>query len=138
MKPLARGLGEQEISAAQLALPGPLGGEAESVSSPLGAAEQPPKGFWFNINAELVVYGATEPDASVTVGGRSISLRPDGTFSCRFSLPDGDHTVTVSAVSAQGELRQAELRFSRRTEHHAEVSAAPQDPSLAPPDSQPV
>jgi hypothetical protein len=48
-------------------------------------------------------------------------------------LPDGDHTVTVSAMSAEGELRQAELRFSRRTEHRGEVGAAPQDPFLEPP-----
>src|ERR1017187_4917931 len=129
---LAHGRGEQEVSAAQLPLPAPLGGEAGSVSSPQGVAEQRPKVFWFNINAELVIYGATEPGASVTIGGRRISLRPDGTFSCRFSLPDGDHTVTASAMSAESELRQAELRFSRRTEHRAEVGAAPQDPSLNP------
>jgi hypothetical protein len=123
---LVRGRGEQEVSAS-------LGGEAEHVSSPLGAAEQRPKGFWFNLNAELVIYGATEPGASVTVGGRPISLRPDGTFSCRFSLPDGDHAVTVSAMSAEGELRQAELKFSRRMEHRGEVGTAPQDPFLKPP-----
>jgi hypothetical protein len=126
IRELVRGRGEQEVSASS-------GGEAERVSSPLGPPEQPPKVFWFNINAEVVLYGATEPDASVTIGGRPISLRPDGTFSCRFSLPDGDHTVTVSAMSAEGELRQAELRFSRRTEHRGEVGAAPQDPFLEPP-----
>jgi hypothetical protein len=130
---LVRGRGKQAVSAGQLALPAPLGGEAKRVSSPLGAVEQRPKVFWFNINAELVIYGATEPDASVTVEGRPISLRPDGTFSCRFSLPDGDHTVTVSAMSAEGDLRQAKLNFSRRTEHQAEVGAALQDPSLEPP-----
>jgi hypothetical protein len=127
---LIRGRGEQEVSLA------PLGGEAERVSSPLGVGEQRPKGFWFNVNAEVVIYGATEPDASVTVGGRPISLRPDGTFSCRFSLPDGGHTVTVSAMSAAGELRQAELKFSRRTEHRGEVGVAPQDPSLQSPAAQ--
>ena len=130
---LVSGPGKQEISAAQVGALAPLGGEAENMSSPMAAAEQPPKVFWFSLNAELVIYGATEPDASMTVGGRPISLRPDGTFSCRFSLPDGDHTVTVSALSAGGELRQAELKFSRRTEHRGEVAAAPQDPSLKPP-----
>jgi len=130
---LVRGRGEQEVSAAQPALPAPLGGELENVSSPIAAAEQRPKGFWLNLNAELVIYGATEPNASVTIGGRPVSLRPDGTFSYRFSLPDGDHTVTVSAMSVEGELRQAELGFSRRTEHRGEVGAAPQDPSLKPP-----
>ena len=47
------------------------------------------KGFWFNVNAELIIYGATEPTARVTLGGHEIKLRPDGTFSYRFSLPDG-------------------------------------------------
>jgi hypothetical protein len=133
---LVQGRGEQEVSAAQLLVSALPGGEAERVSSPQGVAEQRPKGFWFTINVELVLYGATEVGASVTVGGRPILLRPDGTFSCRYSLPDGSHTVTVSALSVDGDLRQAELRFSRRTEHRSEVGVAPQDPSLNPPAAQ--
>ena len=124
---------EQRISAEQLTAPGPLGGESESVSSLGAPAEQRPAGFWFNINAELVLYGATEPDATVTIGGWPIQLRPDGTFSCRLALPEGDHAVTVSAMSAQGELRQAELEFSRRTDYRGEVGTAPEDPTLKPP-----
>ena len=127
---------EQEISAPPAGLPAPLAGEAEILSSPMAAAAQPPAGFWFNINAELVIYGATEPGANVTIGGRPFQLRPDGTFSCRFSLPDGDHVITVSAMSAQGDLRQAELKFSRHTEHRGEVSTAPQNPSLKPPGAE--
>ena len=130
---LVRGGGEQGIPAAQPALAASLGGEGESVSSPMAAPEQPPAGFWFNINAELVLYGATEPDATVTIDGWPIQFRPDGTFSCRLSLPDGGHAVTVSAMSVQGELRQAELKFSRRTDYRGEVGAAPEDPSLQPP-----
>ena len=133
---VVRGRGEEEISAAQMVQPAPAGGEAENVSSPLGAPEQRPKGFWFSINAELILYGATEPDATVTIGGRPIQLRPDGTFSCRFSLPDGEHAVTLSALSAQGDLRQAELRFSRHTDYQGEVAAAPQDQSLEPPEAE--
>ncbi len=53
--------------------------------SSLDSGAPPPAGFWLNINAELIVYGATEPGAQVTLGGRPIQLRPDGTFSCRFS-----------------------------------------------------
>ncbi|MCX6923090.1 MAG: hypothetical protein NT154_07760, partial [Verrucomicrobia bacterium] len=102
----------------------------------MAAAEQPPPGFWLNLNAELVIYGATESDATVTIGSRPIQLRPDGTFSCRFSLPDGHHAVTVSAMSAQGDLRQAELQFSRHTEYHADVSLAPQDQPLEPPPAE--
>ena len=130
---LVLGRDEQEFSAAEAGLPAPLGGEAESVSSPAAPEERRPAGFWLNVNAELVIYGGTEPGASVTMGGRPVQLRPDGTFSCRCSLPDGQHTVTVSALSAEGELRQAELQFSRYTTYHGEVASAPQDPSLQPP-----
>jgi len=133
---LVRGLGEKEIPLMAPALPAPPAGEAENVSSPMAGAEQRPGGFWFSINAELFLYGATEPGASVTLGGRPIALRPDGTFSCRCSLPDGDHTVTVSAMSAEGDLRQATLTFSRRTDHQGKVGAAPQDPALQPPGSE--
>src|SRR6185312_667735 len=46
-----------------------------SLSSPFGGMEQS-KGFWFNVNAELIIYGATEPNAKVTLGGNQIKLRP--------------------------------------------------------------
>ena len=133
---LVRGRGAQEVSATEAGLLGALGVEAESVSSPAAPEQQGPAAFWLNVNAELVIYGGTEPGASVTIGGRPISLRPDGSFSCRYSLPDGEHSVTVSALSAQGELRQAELHFSRRTDCRGETTPAPQDPSLQPPPAQ--
>src|SRR5581483_2204967 len=63
-----------------------------SLSSPFGGWEKQ-KGFWFNVNAELIIYGATEPDAKVTLGGTRIKLRPDGSFSYRFSLPDGKYDL---------------------------------------------
>ena len=132
---VVRGRGEQEVTAGQIVQPSPAGGEAENVSSPSGVPEQRPGGFWFSVNAELILYGATEPDASVTIGGRPVQLRPDGTFSCRFSLPDGDHVVTLSALSAQGDLRQAELWFGRHTDYRGEVGAVPQDPSLELPEA---
>ena len=132
---LIRGHHEQAVSAPQ-ALPSmPLEGAAVGVSSPIEGAEERPGGFWLSVNAELILYGATEPDASVTVAGRPIALRPDGTFSCRFALPDGDHAVTVFAQSAPGEARQATLQFSRRTQAEGEVGAAPSDPSLESPPS---
>jgi hypothetical protein len=130
---VVRGRDEQEVAAEQIVQPAPAGGEGESVSSPSSAPEQRPGGFWFGINAELILYGATEPDATVTIGGLPVQLRPDGTFSCRFSLPDGEHVVTLSALSAQGDLRQAELRFGRHTDYRGEVGAAPQDQSVEPP-----
>jgi hypothetical protein len=104
-----------------------------SLSSPFGGVEQS-KGFWFNVNAELIIYGATEPDAKVTLGGHEIKLRPDGSFSYRFALPDGKYDLPAVAVSADNtDARAANLKFSRETEYLGDVGAHPQDPSLEPP-----
>ena len=96
------------------------------------------KEFWFSVNAELVIYGATEPGAQVMVGGRPIQLRPDGSFTCRFSLPDGQYALPATAVAAHGETRHAELRFQRTTHYSGEVGAHPQDPALQPPGAENV
>jgi len=104
-----------------------------SLSSPFGGAGQP-KGFWFNVNAELIIYGATEPAAKVTLGGHEIKLRSDGSFSYRFALPDGKYDLPAVAVSADGtDARAANLKFSRETEYLGDVGAYPQDPALEPP-----
>jgi hypothetical protein len=103
----------------------------KGISSPTRAAREQAKGFWFNVNAELIVYGATEPDATVSIGGRKIKLRPDGSFSYRFALPDGNYEMPVVAISAdETDGRAAEMKFSRGTEYCGGVGAHPQDPSL--------
>jgi uncharacterized protein len=109
-----------------------------SISSPFGGQERQ-RGFWFTVNAELIIYGATEPDAKVTVAGREIRLRPDGTFSYRFALPDGTYELPAVATSADGvDSRRAALEFSRRTEYQGEVGTHAQDPSLKPPSPENV
>jgi uncharacterized protein len=106
-----------------------------SVSSPFGG-EQRRKGFWFNVNAELIIYGATEPDAAVTIGGRRIQLRKDGTFSFRFALPDGEYPLPIEAVSADGDdRRNANLEFRRATQYLGDVGRHPQDAALKTPTS---
>jgi hypothetical protein len=105
------------------------GAEMETVSSPFGV-EKPARQFWFNVNAELIIYGATEPSARVTIGGRPIRLRPDGSFSYRFALPDGAYELPAAATSVDNDIRQAALKFSRQTEYRGQVGAHPQDQSL--------
>jgi len=126
---------EREVSsigAAQLGLPfSPAA--AFGVSSPSARPERG-RGFWFNVNAELIVYGSTEPDAAVTLGGRPIQLRRDGSFSFRFALPDGQYELPVAARSADGlETRAADLKFSRASQYRGAVAAHPQDDKLQPP-----
>ena len=56
--------------------------------------------FWMWVDCELIVYGATEPDAKVTVQGKPINLRQDGTFTLRFALPDSKQAIPVKAISS--------------------------------------
>jgi hypothetical protein len=119
-------------------LAGALGlAKPEHAPSSLEITERPAaagKGFWLKVNAELIIYGSTEPDAQVSIGGRTIRLRADGTFSYRFALPDGAYQLPVVAISRDGDDgRAAELRFSRATRYTGDVAAHPQDPTLKAP-----
>jgi hypothetical protein len=125
------------IGAAQLGLTSSI--NVSSLSSPFGGGAAGRKGFWFNVNAELIIYGATEPDATVTIGGRRIKLRNDGSFSFRFALPDGKFNLPAIATSADGDdTRIADLAFSRSTEYSGDVGKHPQDPALRPPTAEHV
>ena len=60
----------------------------------------PEKKFWLRVNTELIVYGASDPNAKVYIQGKQIDLRRDGTFTLRFALPDGKQVIPVKAISA--------------------------------------
>jgi hypothetical protein len=131
-------LGVSSLGMAQFAIPSSWSGALASISSPYGPGERR-KGFWFNVNAELIIYGATEPDAKVTIGERPIKLRPDGTFSYRFALPDGRYDLPAVATSADAtDSRSAALHFKRETQYGGEVGQHPQDPALKPPKAENV
>jgi len=86
-----------------------------SPSSPTRKIGERP--FWLVANCELIVYGATEPTATVTVQGRKIDLRDDGTFSLRFSLPDGQQVIPIEAIRDDGaERRKITPRVERNTD----------------------
>lgn len=124
----------------------PTSGELTGAGSPSAVGEVPssealaalapagPPDFWFKVNAELILYGSTERDARVTIAGRPVALRPDGSFSFRFALPDGDFTLPAIAVNAAGtDGRSAQLRFTRATVLTGDVGVHPQDVKLKPP-----
>ena len=75
-----------------------------------------PRQFWLVADAELIVYGATEPDATVTIGGRPIKLNSDGTFRFQMSFQDGLIDYPILAVAADGEQNRAiHMKFTRET-----------------------
>ncbi|MBF0571031.1 MAG: DUF4912 domain-containing protein [Candidatus Omnitrophica bacterium] len=70
--------------------------------------------FFFEIWTELIVHGRTEPDAAVWLGQKGIQLNPDGTFSLRYSLPDGEISLKFIAQSSDGvEERHIYTRVER-------------------------
>ncbi|MBI4656337.1 MAG: DUF4912 domain-containing protein [Elusimicrobia bacterium] len=86
-----------------------------SISSHVREKPQEKK-FWLVADCELILYGATEPDAFVTVAGRKVTLNPDGTFSMRFALPDGNMDLPIKAVSRdESDTRKIEMKVSRAT-----------------------
>jgi uncharacterized protein len=75
-----------------------------------------PRQFWLVADAELIVYGATEPDATVTIGDRQIKLNPDGTFRFQMSFQDGIIDYPIKAVAVDGEqTRSIHMNFERET-----------------------
>jgi hypothetical protein len=68
-------------------------------ASEMGLKEKKRK-FFFEFGTELIVYGRTEPDAEVWLGGKKIMLRSDGTFSLRFALSDASRIpLDFTAIS---------------------------------------
>ncbi len=74
------------------------------------------RGFHFEIDAELVVFGTTEPNAKVTMQGEPVKIRPDGSFSVRFQLPDNRQIIPAVSSSPDGiEERTIVLAVERNT-----------------------
>ena len=53
--------------------------------SGLGGVAPRQRSFWLIADAELIVYGATDPSARLTIGGEDVPLSSDGTF--RIQVP---------------------------------------------------
>jgi len=97
-------------------------GAVSSISSgALGGRERERK-FRLWVATELILYGATEPNARVTIQGKEIKLRGDGTFSLRFALPDGTIDIPVHAFSADGvEERTVETTVRKKSKEREVV-----------------
>ncbi len=75
-----------------------------------------PRSFWLVADAELIVYGATDPSASLFIGEEQIALDVDGTFRVHVPFRDGQQIYPIRAVAADGEQeRSIRLEFERTT-----------------------
>jgi len=74
------------------------------------------RSFWLVADAELIVYGATDPAARLTIGGEEVPLSPEGTFRIQVPFRDGQQLYPIEAVAADGEQkRNITLEFKRTT-----------------------
>jgi hypothetical protein len=139
-KALQEKLHSEAASGLSVGLQALLAPTASSLSSPLGASwsgqpfgGQRERGFFMHLNAEVIFYGGTQPDAKVTVNGEPVTLQADGSFRFHFTLPDGDFDIPVVARSADGfEERSATLSFRRQTRRIGSVGATSQPAHLEP------
>jgi uncharacterized protein len=117
------------------------GPEITSLFSAIGASwsaqpfsEERPREFFMHVNAEVVFYGGTHPDAKLTIAGQQIRLNPDGTFRFHFKFPDGNYEIPIVAEAPdKAEARSATLTFKRGTERKGDVGHTAQPEHLQKP-----
>lgn len=81
---------------------GYLGASEAYLGASEGQGRTSRRQFFFEVWTELIVHGRTEPDASVWLNQKGIKLNPDGTFSLRYALPDGEIPLKFIAQSSDG------------------------------------
>ncbi len=84
--------------------------------SGVGFASSQNRSFWLVADAELIVYGATDPSAKLTIGEEEVPLSNDGTFRVQVPFRDGQQKYAIKATAIDGEQkRNITLHFQRST-----------------------
>ena len=74
------------------------------------------RSFWLVADAELIVYGATDPSATLTIGGEEVPLASDGTFRLQVPFRDGSQNYDIKATDSSGKQeRSITMKFERNT-----------------------
>jgi len=84
--------------------------------SGIGGVAPRQRSFWLVADAELIVYGATDPAARLSIGGEEVPLSADGTFRVQVPFRDGQQLYPIEAVAADGEQKRSiTMEFRRST-----------------------
>jgi len=62
--------------------------------------------FELEVDAEMVIFGVTQPGAYVTLQGEPVRVHADGTFRVRVEMPNRRQVLPVVASTADGHSRQ--------------------------------
>ena len=76
---------------------------------PRGSEAGPPAvpgDFALEVDAEVIVYGVTQPDARVTLQGEPVRVQSDGTFRVRVEMPNKRQVLPIIASTQDGNRRQ--------------------------------
>ncbi len=74
------------------------------------------RSFWLVADAELIVYGSTDPSAKLKIGGEDIPLSKDGTFRLQVPFRDGVQNYPIEATVQEGDqIRNITMKFERTT-----------------------
>jgi len=74
------------------------------------------RSFWLVADAELIVYGATDPSAKLFIEDEEIPLANDGTFRLQVPFRDGIQNYSIKAIDKDGiDSRNITMKFERVT-----------------------
>lgn len=79
--------------------------------------------FWLVADAELIVYGATDPNATLHIGEEVIPLSPEGTFQVQVPFRDGEQHYPITALAADREQQRSITLAFRRTTPEANTNS---------------
>lgn len=106
---------------------------AELARESISSLTEQSRDFFLHVNAELIFYGGTHPQARVTIDGQPIALQADGTFRYHFVFAEGSYEIPIVAESSEGsKKRHTSLRFERLTDLRDRVGDSPQPPLQKP------
>jgi hypothetical protein len=114
--PAADGAPEELREVLEERLRRPLGPPMAARFGPGTTLEKDGSDFNVDVDAELVVFGATEPGAQVTLRGEPVRVQSDGSFVVRCNLPDRRQVLPIVASSGDGsQQRTVILAVERNT-----------------------